>query len=282
MSHLRIDAHQHFWIYDGEKHPWITDDKSVLKRNFLPADLGPVLEEAGLNGCVAVQAAQSEEENEFLLSLAAKNAFIKGIVGWVDLRSDGVEERLRHYSPFPLVKGFRHVIHDEPDPGFMLQPAFLNGIALLKKFGFTYDVLIFHHHLRSAAELVARFPEQPFVIDHIAKPDVKGRQMAGWKKDIEAVAQYPNVHCKISGMVTEGDWKGWKKEDFFPYLDVIATAFGADRIMYGSDWPVCQLAASYNQQLSLVQDYFSSVGETENEKIFGGNAIKFYNLSTSD
>ena len=232
-----IDAHQHFWHYDLVQHSWINDEMSVIRKDFLPADLKPVLEENGVAGCVAVQADQTEAETNFLLKLSDENDFIKGVVGWVDLRSDNLQQRLEHYAQFKNIKGFRHILQGE-EPAFMLQASFLKGIGLLQRFNFTYDVLVFPKHLKAALQLVKQFPDQPFVIDHIAKPYIKGGIIDGWKEDIAAIAQYPNVHCKISGMVTEADMRNWKQADFTPYLDVITNSFGIDRIMYGSDWPV--------------------------------------------
>jgi L-fuconolactonase len=281
-----IDAHQHFWHYDPAKHIWMSDAMSVLKTDYLPSDLAPLLADCGLNGCVAVQANQLEEENTFLLNLAGKYDFIKGIVGWVDLQSEKVEARLEYYQQFPLMKGFRHVIHDEADLDFMLRPAFLKGISLLKEYGYTYDILIFPIHLPNTLELVDAFPDQSFVIDHIAKPSIKtgekviARNVATeeWRTALKAVAQYPNVSCKISGMVTEADWKNWKKADFTLYMDTVVELFGTDRIMYGSDWPVCTLAATYPEQFRIVKDYFSTFSKTEQAQFFGGNAVQFYNL----
>jgi L-fuconolactonase len=286
MKLLFIDAHQHFWHYDPTKHTWMSDAMSVLKTDFLPSDLEPLLTDCGLNGCVAVQANQAEEENTFLLQLAEKYDFIKGIVGWVDLQSEQVEARLAHYQQFKMIKGFRHVLHDEEDIDFMLRPAFLKGISLLKKYGYPYDILIFPKHLPNTLELVAAFPNQLFVIDHIAKPSIKtaenviARDVAteGWRKGLEALAKYENVSCKISGMVTEADWKNWKQTDFTHYLDTVVELFGINRIMYGSDWPVCTLAANYEKQFDIVRHYFSNFSKQEQEKFFGGNASKFYNL----
>lgn len=279
MKPLFIDAHQHFWQYDPTKHVWMSEEMSVLKTDFLPVDLAPHLKNCSLDGCVAVQANQAEEDNAFLISLADKHDFIKGIVGWVDLQSETVETRLAHYQQFASMKGFRHVIHDEADLDFMLRPRFLNGLSLLKRYGYTYDILIFPKHLPNTLELVAAFPNQPFVIDHIAKPAIKnGENTEGWRKGLEAVAKYENVSCKISGMVTEADWHHWKQADFISYLDTVVELFGIDRIMYGSDWPVCTLAANYEKQFDIVKYYFSNFSKQEQEKFFGGNASKFYNL----
>jgi L-fuconolactonase len=275
---LRIDSHQHFWKFDPVRDNWINDEMSVIQKDFLPGDLKPVLDENGFDGCVTVQSDQTEIENEFQLNNAANHDFISGVVGWVNLRSSLVEERLDHYSQFEKMKGFRHVLQGEKDRAFMLQPSFMKGTGLLKKYNFTYDILIFPDQLKHTVEFVKSFPVQPFVIDHIAKPYIKTKKNNEWKKDIEEVAQYENVYCKISGMVTEADWKQWKKEDFTPYIDTVVSAFGINRIMYGSDWPVCLVAGSYEKTVSIVKDHFSSFTKNEQELFFGGNAVKFYNL----
>jgi L-fuconolactonase len=274
----RIDSHQHFWNYDPAKHVWMNDDMAVLKKDFSPHDLEPLLKRCNLTGCVAVQATQAEEENEFLLKLADESTIIKGIVGWVDLQSEKITDRLSYYKSFEKIKGFRHVIHDEPDIDFMLRPAFLKGINALLPFDYTYDILIFHHHLANTVKLVKQFPDQPFVIDHIAKPDIKNKQFQDWKKQLAAVAAFQNVYCKISGMVTEANWKAWKPVDFIIYMDAIVELFGTDRIMFGSDWPVCTLAATYENVYNITNDYFSSFTNDEQDKFFSLNAKRFYRL----
>jgi L-fuconolactonase len=279
VTNMRIDAHQHFWQFDPVRDSWITEEMAVIRRDFLPGDLEPVLARNGFDGCVLVQADQSEAQNDFMLQLAADNAFIKGIVGWVDLQSADVEERLRYYSQYKVIKGFRHVLQGEADRQLMLKPAFMQGISKLQQFDFAYDILIFPDQLPFIPALVQAFPEQRFVIDHIAKPGIKQQHITEWAKDLKAVAQYSNVYCKVSGMVTEADWKQWKKEDFRTYLDVVTQAFGTNRILYGSDWPVCQVAAAYEQMLDIVQDYYASFSEEEQSLFFGGNAMRFYHLT---
>lgn len=274
---MRIDAHQHFWRYNPVQHEWIDDAMAVIRKDFLPTDLRPVLQENNVDGCIAVQADQTEAETNFLIDLANENNFIKGVVGWVDLRAENIVERLAHYKQFNSVKGFRHVLQGE-EPSFMLQPNFLRGIAALKEFNYTYDILIFPKHLSAAIELVQQNPNQQFVIDHIAKPYIKAGLIDEWKKDITAIAQFENVHCKISGMVTEADYLSWKSADFIPYLDAVVTAFGTKRIMFGSDWPVCLVAASYQQMLQIVQQYFSTFSIAEQQDFFGNNAASFYHV----
>lgn len=274
----RIDSHQHFWKFDPVRDNWINDEMKVIQKDFLPDDLEPILKQNGFDGCVAVQSDQSEAENHFHFMNAEEFNFIKGIVGWVDLQAKTVEERLQYYFQFKKIKGFRHILQGEPQRDVMLQPAFMNGISLLQKYNFTYDILIFKDQLRYLPKFVSLFPDQRFVIDHIAKPVIKDGEIEEWTDDMKEVAQFENVYCKISGMVTEADWKNWKKEEFKPYIDTVVEAFGMNRIMFGSDWPVCLVAASYSQMLGIVEDYFASFSKDEQEKFFGVNAMKFYNL----
>ena len=273
-----IDAHQHFWKFDPVRDSWIDADMAVLQKDFLPNDLMLHLQENNFEGSVVVQSAQSEEENLFQLDNAARHNFIKGVVGWVDLQATNVEERLTYYSSFNMMKGFRHVLQGEQQRDLMLSPGFMNGISKLQQFGFTYDVLIFPDQLQYIQQLIALFPDQKFVIDHLAKPAIRDKNIQDWKKGIEAIALYENVYCKISGMVTEADWQHWKQEDFIPYLDVVVNAFGKKRIMYGSDWPVCNVAGGYEKMFSIVKNYFSFFSDEEQQMFFGENAIRFYNL----
>ncbi len=273
-----IDSHQHFWKFDPVRNSWINDDMKVIRRDFLPADLESLLKENGIDGSVVVQSDQSENENRFQLQNAEKYDFIKGVVGWIDLQAENIEEKLEYYRQYKKLKGFRHVLQGEPQRDMMLRPEFKRGISLLNKYGFTYDILIFPDQLVYATELIKAFPHQLFVLDHIAKPGIKSKEIDTWQKDISALARYENVFCKISGMVTEADWKNWKKEDFIPYLDIIVNAFGTKRIMYGSDWPVCLVAASYKKMKEIGDDYFSSFPQEEQEAFFGKTAIEFYNL----
>jgi L-fuconolactonase len=279
MSTLRIDAHQHFWKYDPVTHSWINDAMWVIRRDYSPADLLPLLQAAGMDGCVTVQVNQTEDENTALLELAQRFDFIRGVVGWVDLQNPGVEERLEWYRAFPKMKGFRHILQSERDRALMLKPAFKRGIGSLKKFGYTFDILIFPDQLGYTREFVAAFPDQPFIIDHIAKPYIKDRFITEeWKDAIRAVAAFPNVWCKISGMVTEADWRNWKPEHFRPYLDTVVDTFGPGRIVFGSDWPVCLVAAEYAQVVRIVEDYFAGFSADERAALFGGNAKEFYGL----
>ena len=273
-----IDSHQHFWKFDPVRDSWIDEKMATIQRDFLPADLKPLLIANSFEASVVVQSDQSEAENDFQLNNASANEFVKGVVGWVDLQADNVHDRLAYYSQFKKMKGFRHVLQGEKQRDFMLRPAFKKGIAELHAFGFTYDILIFPDQLSYTEQFVKSFPYQPFVIDHIAKPYIMDKKIDQWKKEIHALGKYENVFCKISGMVTEAEWKTWKKEDFRPYLDVVLEAFGTHRIMFGSDWPVCLVAASYNQVVDLVKDYFSRLSANEQEAFFKKNAERFYKL----
>ena len=277
-SSLRIDAHQHFWKFDPIRDNWITNEMSVIRKDFLPQHLEPHLQENNFDGCITVQSEQSEKENIFQLTNTEDYDFIKGIVGWIDLQAENVSERLAHYKQFEKLKGFRHILQGEPARDFMLQPDFLRGISALKKFNYTYDILIYPDQLIFTKKFVAKFPEQKFVIDHLAKPYIKDKKIDGWKEDIQQVAQYENVYCKISGYITEADLKNRKKKDFIPYIDIAVNAFGPDRIMFGSDWPVCLAGSEYNEVVNIAKDYFSSFTQNEQDKFFGLNAIKFYNL----
>ena len=248
------------------------DRMGVLKRDYLPPDLAPLLAGLGFEGTVAVQARQNLEETRWLLELADQHNLIKGVVGWVDLRSPDLRRQL---EMFPKLVGVRHVVHDEPDDGFMLRPDFRRGIAQLREFGLTYDLLLFPKHLPVAVELVKEFPDQPFILDHIAKPAIRAGTISPWREDLRRLADFPNVSCKLSGMVTEAKWKDWRPEDFHPYLDVVYDAFGTDRLMIGSDWPVCTLSGEYSPTLNAVIDH---VPERHREAILGENCKRIYDL----
>ena len=275
---MKIDAHQHFWRYDGRQYPWIPKD-SPLHRDWLPADWREEASKAGMDRSIAVQARQTLEETRWLLQLADEAPTIAGVVGWIDLCSEKAGDQLAEFSAHQKLVGVRHVVQDEPDDGFMLRPDFLRGIARLKEFSLTYDILIFPRQLPSAIELVRRFPGQPFVLDHMAKPCIKAGTLSPWQEQIRELAHAPNLFCKLSGMVTEARWGTWQKADFRPYLDTVFDAFGEDRLLFGSDWPVCLLSASYGQVLDLVVDYLKAFSETTRRKIMGENAARSYGLT---
>jgi len=277
---MTIDAHQHFWRYDPARDAWITDAMSLLKRDFLPEQLEPELAANGMDATVVVQVDQSEEETLFLLDLAERSERIAGVVGWVDLRAPGIEERLRFYSQYKKLRGFRHIAQSEPD-GYLVGPDFTRGISLLREFGFVYDILIYPRQLPAAIDLVARFPDQRFVVDHLAKPLIKDGIREPWESYIRTIAQNANVFCKVSGLVTEADWQRWTPEDIRPYLDVAFEALGPERLMFGSDWPVCLLAANYRRVKEVLESYVDQHAAQRKENIFGGNAIRFYGLKVA-
>lgn len=273
-----IDSHQHFWKFDPVRDSWINERMAVLQRDFLPDDLDAMLRENGIAGTLTIQSSQTEEENLFHIQNAAHFPFIKGIVGWTDLCHPRLEEALNHYKQYPILKGFRHVLQSESQRDFMLSPAFMKGISQLSKFGYTYDILVFPDQLTFTKQFVRAFPGQPFVIDHIAKPPIQSQSLEPWASEIKEIARQEHVYCKISGLVTEDDWQHWEKRDFTPYLDHIVDCFGTQRIMFGSDWPVCLLAASYKEVKSIAEDYFQGFSHEEREAIFSKNAIQFYGL----
>jgi L-fuconolactonase len=273
-----IDSHQHFWRFNPVRDAWITEDMAAIRRDFLPGDLAPELDANGVDATIAVQADQSEEETEFLLGLAEGNRRIAGVVGWLDLRSPEIESRLEYFSRFKKLRGVRHVAQAEPDDRFLVQADFVRGVGQLARFELTYDILIYPRQLPAAIELVAKLPEQKFVVDHLAKPEIRAKKIEPWAALIRELAVNPNVYCKLSGMVTEADWKKWKREDFEPYLDVVFDAFGAERLMFGSDWPVCLVAATYSQVKNIVESYVNRHESNAKANILGGNAVRVYGL----
>jgi L-fuconolactonase len=275
-----IDSHQHFWKYDAARHAWITDAMSAVQRDFMPEEFARERKANGVDGSIVVQVDQTEEETQFLLDLAESDESIVGVVGWVDLRSPSVEERMQYFTQFKKLCGFRHIVEVEPND-FLVDPDFARGISRLKEFNFAYEILIYPKQLPAAIDLVARFPEQKFIVDHAAKPLIKAGALEPWAAYMKTIAQNPNVHCKVSGLVTEADWTAWKPEDFRPYLDVVFDAFGPERLMFGSDWPVCLLAASYKQVKELVEAYVDKNASAHKEQIFSGNALRFYGLLAS-
>jgi L-fuconolactonase len=277
---MKIDSHQHFWKYNPAEYGWIDERMKVLRRDFLPSDLIIELQQNDFQGSIAVQARQTLDETQWLLDLAQQNPFIKGVVGWIDLCSPEVERQILKFLKNPRFVGVRHILQDEPDDNFMLRPDFINGLHFLQKYDLTYDILIYPKHLPAAVQLMARFPALRFVIDHLAKPFIKKQILPPWQEAINELSRYPNAWCKISGMVTEADWQNWKYEDFVPYIDTVMNAFGPERLLTGSDWPVCTLAASYRQVLSIVLHYLENYPADQQAAILGGNALQAYKLKS--
>ena len=275
---MHIDSHQHFWRYNAAQHVWMTDDMAVLRRDFLPNDLAPLLKSAGFDGTIAVQARQIREETDWLLALSDQYDFIQGAVGWVDLRAENVRDQLQRYAGHPKFKGVRHIVHDEPDIEFMLLPEFRRGIGLLEEFGLTYDLLLRPVHLSVARQLVSQFPNQPFVVDHLAKPLIADQKLSPWREELKSLAKFDNVYCKLSGMVTETNWRVWRSEEFTAYLNIVLDAFGPQRVMIGSDWPVCTLSGEYREVMDVVIDYVQPLPHDIREEILGGNCTRFYGV----
>ncbi len=273
---MKIDSHQHFWRFNPVRDAWIGEDMGAIRRDFMPENLAPILKAAGYEGCIAVQADQSDAETDFLLDLAARHDFIKGVVGWVNLMDKYLPDRLEQLGTNFLLKGVRHIVQAEPDD-FMLRPDFQRGIGFLDDFGLTYDILVYPNQLPAAIELVRRFPDQWFVLDHLAKPYIKAGKTDPWAEHIRALANVsPHIYCKLSGMITEADWAGWTPAVFRPYLDVVVEAFGPERLMIGSDWPVCLLGGTYLQVMQIVENYLEGFSNEDKELVLGENAKLFY------
>lgn len=275
---MKIDAHQHFWKYEASRQEWITPKMKAIKHDFLPKDLLNILKINGVDGTVVVQVDQTEAETNYLIELANEHSFIKGIVGWVDFQAENLSERLEYYSNFQKLKGFRHIVQTELDPNFLLRPGFLNGIEKLEEYNFTYDILIKENQLINTIHFVEQFPNQKFIVDHLAKPKIATGLLKPWSQNIKELAQYENVYCKLSGVVTENDWNLWNEADFNPYLDVVFEAFGTNRLVFGSDWPVSMLAASYGQVMEIIENYMAPSSSSDKAKIWGENAVDFYSL----
>lgn len=274
---MTIDSHVHFWKFDKKRDAWITNDMKILRQDYLPEHLALTLKRTGIDACVAVQADQSELETHFLVELSKTHQVIKGVVGWVDLQKENIEERLNYFSQYSIIKGWRHIVQSEPDD-FLLRKDFHRGISALQNYNYTYDILIYHNQLKPAIEFVSKFPDQKFIVDHCAKPDIKNKNIEDWKAGIKELSKHPNVYCKVSGLFTEATWKEWSAADFYPYLDVIFNNFGINRLSFGSDWPVILLSGIYVQWKSLLEKYMEQFDEESIEKVFGKNAIEFYKL----
>ncbi|HUP41302.1 MAG TPA: amidohydrolase family protein [Vicinamibacterales bacterium] len=279
---MRIDSHQHFWRYTPDEYGWIEASMAALRRDFLPAELRREMDGAAIDVCIAVQARQTAEETRWLLEIADAHPFVAGVIGWIDLQADDAAEQLDMFVDHAKLVGLRHIVQAEPDDRFMLRPAFCRGLSLLEDRDLTYDIVIYPKHLSVAAELVARFPRQRFVLDHLAKPAIRAREMREWEDGIRAIAEFPLVFCKLSGLVTEADWSRWTPDDIHPYLDVAFHYFGPDRLLAGSDWPVCTLAADYRRTIGLVDDYLTDKPAAERHAVMGGNAERLWRLPVPD
>jgi L-fuconolactonase len=279
---VRIDSHVHFWRYKRSEYDWIDDSMAALRRDFLPHDARCEMNHAGVDACVAVQAAQTVRETRWLLELAEMDPCILGVVGWVDLQADDVQARLAELAAHPRLVGVRHIVQSEPDDRFMLRPEFCRGISALKEFDLAYDILIYPKQLQAAAELVSRFTNQRFVLDHLAKPDIRSGEIRAWERDLRRLAGFPHVFCKLSGLVTEADWIAWTPDDIRPYVDVAFDSFGAERLMMGSDWPVCTVAGTYGRVVALIEDYLTTRPADESDAVMGGNAARFWGLRAGE
>jgi L-fuconolactonase len=275
---MRLDSHQHFWSYDESEYDWIDERMTPIRRDFAPSDLEPILRRNGFDGSVLVQVRQSLEETEYLLGLADRHPFIRGVVGFVDLRSPGVRGDLERFSAHPRFRGVRHIVQAESDERFLLRDEFQRGVALLSDYDLAYDILVYHGQLPAVVDFVARFPEHRLVLDHIGKPAIARGEIEPWAASIRKLGKMENLYCKVSGMVTEADWRGWKKSDFTLYLEIVLESFGARRLLFGSDWPVALLAASYEEVVGIVDDFLSPLAAAEKDAVFGGNAARFYGL----
>jgi L-fuconolactonase len=276
---VRIDSHQHFWLYNSTEYDWIDDSMAALRRDFLPCDLQPELAQAQFDGSIAVQARQTLCETRWLLELAASSPQILGVIGWIDLCSPDARTQLESFAANPKLLGIRHIVQSEPDPRFLLRPEFLRGVALLEEFDLSYDILIYPRHLQAAAEFARHFPHHRLVLDHLAKPPIRDGSLVPWKNHLRELAQSPNVFCKLSGMVTEADWHAWTPEHFTPYLDCALEYFGPERLMIGSDWPVCTVAAPYSTTMSIVMDNLARYRSDVSDAVLGGNAQRFWKLT---
>jgi L-fuconolactonase len=273
---VTVDAHQHFWRYEPREYAWIDERMSALKRNFLPEDLEPLIRRAGIDRTIAVQARQTTVETDWLLQLAAAHPFIAGVIGWIDLQADDVETKVERAARNRKLVGVRHGVQSEPDDGFLLRPAFARGIAALARHGLVYDLLIYPRHLQVASDFVEHFDTQTFVLDHLAKPDIRGHAIDAWARDLRRLAQHPNVWCKVSGLITEADWQRWTARELEPYLDVAFDAFGSGRLIAGSDWPVCTLAGDYSRTMAVLREYMARRTPAERAAVLGGNAQRVW------
>ena len=275
---MRIDAHQHFWQYDPDRHRWINDEMSAIRRDFFPGDLATILKTLQIDGTIAVQADETIVETTFLLDLAAKNDFIKAVVGWTDLHSPELEKTLYNFKGIEKLAGFRCVMQGAPDEKYLSNDLFANNLKKLAEHGYTYDLLVYHNQLPALISMTEKLPDNQLILDHIGKPDIRNKQFQTWKEQIKILAKHPGIYCKLSGMVTEANYSKWTYDDLLPYLETSAEYFGIDRICFGSDWPVCLVAGSYNKVYEVIEKFVHQLSKSDQEKIFGLNTLQFYKI----
>ena len=275
---MRIDAHQHFWTYDPLRHGWIDEGMKAIRRDFLPIDLEPELKKAGIDGTVAVQADETDAETDFLLGLAEENAFILSVVGWVDLKVPDTETRLQALKAHRKLSGFRSILQGRSDEEYLSNRSFLHGVGLLRRYGYRYDLLVYHDQMASLLRFTDRFPDQPFMLDHLGKPPIAEGGMRRWRDEVRILARHPHTFCKLSGLVTEARRDRWTYNDLAPYMETVAEFFGTDRLCFGSDWPVCLTAADYATVTETVRRFLSQVDEADRERVMGLNAKQFYGI----
>ncbi|NIL96067.1 MAG: amidohydrolase family protein [Planctomycetales bacterium] len=277
-----IDAHQHFWDFansDRFDYGWLAEPQHApIRRSYLPEDLRPRIDEVGVQRTIFVQTQHNLGENEWALRLAEQHDFLAGVVGWVDLASEECEQQLSRFRDHPYFVGVRHITQDEPDDDFILRDDVLCGLKVLERHQVPFDLLFYVRHLKHAATVAGRLPDLPLVIDHLAKPGIKDQRTDNWREAFQAAAACPNVFCKLSGMITQADWHTWQPADLAPYVTAAVELFGPDRLMFGSDWPVCELAGSYRQVIEALGEVLGGLSDSERAKIFGGTAQRFYNL----
>jgi L-fuconolactonase len=274
-----IDSHQHFWQVGRFDYPWMTSDLGILYRDYLPQELAPILSNNGVEKTVLVQASNSVPESRWLLNLADENNFIAGVVGWVDLMSPDLDAQLGELTAHPKFKGVRHLVETEPHDDWLVQPSVLSGLRRVSTYNLSYDLLVHRRHLKYVPQVAETCPELALVVDHLAKPPIAKYELKEWSQAFKPLASYPNIHCKLSGLVTEADWTSWQTDDLRPFVDFALESFGTDRLMFGSDYPVCLLASSYNRVLESFQEILKSLSDAEREKVFSSNAARLYRLS---
>ena len=274
-----VDAHQHFWDLRLFPQDWLAGpEMKPIRRTFLPKNLAPLLRKAGVDRTVFVQTKHDLAENRWVLGLADEHEWIGGVVGWVDLRSPRCEEQIVEFREHPKFVGVRHVVQDEPDGDWIVRPDVLRGLKALQKHGVPYDLLFTAKHLKHAATVARKLPGLRLVIDHLSKPDIRGARILGWIDEFRSAAEFPNVYCKLSSMATQADWKRWRLADLRPYVQAALDLFGPDRLMFGSDWPVCLLATTYQEWFDAITDLLEPLSRDERARIMGGTAAQFYRL----